>query len=261
MTSDGRHVRSLLGIERVWSQYENDLARLRPRPWPEPLAGWLGPSPSQRRAAALLEQAQTEVDVHADNYRREEFPTSVYFALLGIECSVLAPDGWGRYWLHPNLMARPDLVMEGLEGIDTIRKHHVIDVDDVVSEIRSRDQRLRAWVTRPPVIERAPDLALSPDTGGLESVGFISASRTNGQPYGDAHIRYTRKGTRGRIDKITVDHRLQGIGLAMHLLDALLQEHPEVPIWITSPQTNEGSALFAKARKRWPSYEWKNGYL
>jgi GNAT superfamily N-acetyltransferase len=149
-----------------------------------------------------------------------------------------------RFWLS-HVLERPGDVLARLPEPDLARDLAGVSEEEVMRLLQQLGHlyqaRARGQLRHDPALD-----------GGAGRDCFYWLSLEPGTTF----VRWEVSADRGIVGKIFVDEELRGLGLARRMLTTMLELHPEVCLWNTTPQTGEGSQLFAHMRQQYPNYTW-----
>lgn len=75
----------------------------------------------------------------------------------------------------------------------------------------------------------------------------------------DTYLRWWVDRDVGLVNKIGVAERLEGLGLARRMIEAMIDAHPEVQTWKTTYQRAPGAKLLKVIAALYPQYGWESG--
>lgn len=223
----------------------------RPRWWLEKF----GPTKRQRAQAREDAEVQAVADRYQSLYRRQFLRGEVSWAAWRLSSSMKS-DRTGRFWMD-SIMDQGDCILADLRDSKMVREFCQVNTDDVrvaLDEDRAaRPRRAEA----PLLVDAAIDQSQPTGLSQRELVGQVIPV----EPIQDTFLRWWVKGETGLVQKISVNARLQGLGLGRRMLFEMVSAHPEVTTWNTTPQNSDSGPLFDHMRELLPQYGWKNGAL
>jgi hypothetical protein len=178
------------------------------------------------------------------DYRANRFPSDVQWSAWQVSRSIEKPPGWGRFWLHPNVLKASELVFAHLSDVDVVERVGGATVADVGQALHDLDARLRRRSQQAPrVVRVALDYEEFPNAVPRDAIGLIGVDHSDGSWDEDTFLRYELKDSTGLIVKISCAEMIQGLGVATRMVETLLSTHPDVTTWHTTTKRVRQSAF------------------